>query len=133
MKVEMQLGNCCEYFFRPKLKGKEPTRVNAQILIRTNATCEVLIKHLLICRSYLFSYQMQTFACFPRFLTYDYFMQIYIWQRHKEMPIKILSGHSMTVNCVSWNPTRPNMLASASDDRTVRVWLGNQNNKGLSY
>lgn len=59
--------------------------------------------------------------------------QIYIWQRHKEMPIKILSGHSMTVNCVSWNPTRPNMLASASDDRTVRIWLASKKNKGLSY
>ncbi|XP_042409002.1 WD repeat-containing protein WDS homolog [Zingiber officinale] len=55
--------------------------------------------------------------------------QIYIWQRHKEMPIKILSGHSMTVNCVSWNPTRPNLLASASDDRTVRIWLANQTTK----
>ncbi|KAM0835154.1 hypothetical protein ACQ4PT_063123 [Festuca glaucescens] len=50
--------------------------------------------------------------------------QVYIWQRCMEMPIKVLYGHSMTVNCVSWNPARPQMLASASDDRTVRIWLG---------
>ncbi|KAF6994500.1 hypothetical protein CFC21_011188 [Triticum aestivum] len=49
--------------------------------------------------------------------------QVYIWQRCMEMPIKVLYGHSMTVNCVSWNPARPQMLASASDDRTVRIWL----------
>uniref|UniRef100_A0A0D9XKE1 Uncharacterized protein n=1 Tax=Leersia perrieri TaxID=77586 RepID=A0A0D9XKE1_9ORYZ len=49
--------------------------------------------------------------------------QVYIWKRHLEMPIKVLYGHSLTVNCVSWNPARPHMLASASDDRTVRIWL----------
>uniref|UniRef100_A0A0A9CWN6 Uncharacterized protein n=1 Tax=Arundo donax TaxID=35708 RepID=A0A0A9CWN6_ARUDO len=49
--------------------------------------------------------------------------QVYIWKRHLETPIKVLHGHSMIVNCVSWNPVRPQMLASASDDRTVRIWL----------
>ncbi|WOL07454.1 hypothetical protein Cni_G16195 [Canna indica] len=54
--------------------------------------------------------------------------QVYIWQRQCSTPIKVLSGHSKTVNCVSWNPMRPHMLASASDDRTVRIWLSNRNN-----
>ncbi|EER91507.1 WD repeat-containing protein 26 [Sorghum bicolor] len=49
--------------------------------------------------------------------------QVYIWKRHVEMPIKVLHGHTMIVNCVSWNPARPHMLASASDDRTVRIWV----------
>ncbi|CAM8976690.1 unnamed protein product [Rhodiola kirilowii] len=48
--------------------------------------------------------------------------KVYIWNRQKSKPIEVLSGHTMTVNCVSWNPKRPKMLASASDDQTVRIW-----------
>ncbi|WCJ38244.1 hypothetical protein M5689_019316 [Euphorbia peplus] len=48
--------------------------------------------------------------------------QVYIWNRRNSRPIEVLSGHLMTVNCVSWNPKRHQMLASASDDHTIRVW-----------
>ncbi|GFX36476.1 WD repeat-containing protein 26 [Trichonephila clavipes] len=48
--------------------------------------------------------------------------KVYIWHIKREMPIAVLLGHTRTVNSVSWNPVYPSMLASASDDGTVRIW-----------
>jgi WD40 repeat protein len=39
------------------------------------------------------------------------------------------NAHSQDVNCVDWNPLRPNILASCSDDRTVKIWNLNYENK----
>jgi WD40 repeat protein len=41
---------------------------------------------------------------------------VYIWNQRRESPVIILQGHSKTVNCVSWNPAYPTLIASASDD-----------------
>ena len=48
--------------------------------------------------------------------------KVYVWHLRKEEPITVLEGHTRTVNCVHWNPKLPGMLASASDDGTVRIW-----------
>ncbi|KAK9680759.1 WD domain, G-beta repeat [Popillia japonica] len=48
--------------------------------------------------------------------------QVYIYHIKNEEPIAVLSGHTRSVNCVTWNPVYPYMLVSASDDFHVRVW-----------
>ncbi|KAH8419623.1 hypothetical protein KR222_010762 [Zaprionus bogoriensis] len=47
---------------------------------------------------------------------------VYIWHLKREEPLAKLAGHTKIVNCVSWNPVYPSLLASASDDATVRIW-----------
>ena len=32
------------------------------------------------------------------------------------------NAHSQDCNCVDWNPIRKNLLASCSDDGTVKIW-----------
>lgn len=45
---------------------------------------------------------------------------IYVWNRNGAL-LERLAGHTACVNSVAWNRQR-NLIASASDDRTVRVW-----------
>ncbi|KAG2172770.1 hypothetical protein INT43_000117 [Umbelopsis isabellina] len=46
---------------------------------------------------------------------------VYVWNRKHGTLLQVLEGHSAMVNSVSWSPTNPNIFASASDDKTVRM------------
>ncbi|KAJ9085683.1 hypothetical protein DSO57_1011604 [Entomophthora muscae] len=48
---------------------------------------------------------------------------VYIWRLEDEALTKVLSGHTKMVNAVCWNSVHGSMLASASDDRTIRIWV----------
>lgn len=48
--------------------------------------------------------------------------KVYLWHIKHELPIATLAGHTRAVTCVSWNPVYHQMLASVSDDCTVRIW-----------
>lgn len=47
---------------------------------------------------------------------------IYLWNRETTNLIDVIRGHTHSVNCVRFNPKVPDMLASSSDDCTVRIW-----------
>ena len=48
--------------------------------------------------------------------------RVYVYHVRREEPVAVLSGHSRMVNAVTWNPVYPQVLASCSDDGTVRLW-----------
>jgi hypothetical protein len=49
--------------------------------------------------------------------------QVHMWHRASCRHVVTLVGHgSGTVNAVAWSPSDPGLLASASDDHTVRIW-----------
>jgi WD40 repeat protein len=45
--------------------------------------------------------------------------RVYVWQRSSGSLLRILDGHSAPVNHVAWSPR---LLASCSDDRSIRLW-----------
>lgn len=51
---------------------------------------------------------------------------VHIWHRETEKLLTSVEGHQATVNAVAWNPRNHHMLASASDDHKVIIWLSTQ-------
>lgn len=53
----------------------------------------------------------------------------HVWDRHFGTKLATLKGHTNVVNCVAFNPVNGEMLVSASDDHTIRVWRSRQLSK----
>lgn len=49
--------------------------------------------------------------------------RLYIWSRRTGELLDCLAGHSGCINATAWHPTHHWLLASASDDGTIRTWL----------
>jgi len=47
---------------------------------------------------------------------------VVIWNINSSEPVRKLEGHRGTVNAVAWNPVFHGMLASGSDDGTIKIW-----------
>ena len=49
--------------------------------------------------------------------------QILIWDLKHSQTVGEFRGHEEFVNCLSWNPTVPEMLVSASSDSSIKIWV----------
>lgn len=49
--------------------------------------------------------------------------RLYLWSRVSGELLECLQGHSGCINAVAWSPANQYLLASASDDGTIRTWL----------
>lgn len=101
----------------PLLLWRTQRRLHCQWQRRCSSAPLVLSSNNHLVSSYFF---LCTEFCLCHPFSTDH--KVYIWHRRGELPIAELTGHTRTVNCVSWNPTIPGLMASASDDGTVRVW-----------
>jgi len=43
-------------------------------------------------------------------------------QISEQVILKGFGGHIQVVNCVHWNPSDTFIVASSSDDHTIRIW-----------
>lgn len=59
--------------------------------------------------------------------------EIFIWNRNKSLPIKVIKIHSAPVNAIAWpNNYKSDFMFSVSDDHTLKV-IGNENVKNCEY
>ncbi|EFN54760.1 hypothetical protein CHLNCDRAFT_35720 [Chlorella variabilis] len=58
--------------------------------------------------------------------------RLYLWSRHSGDLLECLAGHTGCINAVAWHPRMPHLIASASDDGTIRTWMAAAAMKGAS-
>lgn len=54
---------------------------------------------------------------------------VYVWQRVNGNLVEKLPGHQGPVNCVAWNSKSAHQFASAGDDKVIRIWSNQGNDK----
>lgn len=47
---------------------------------------------------------------------------ICIFSDHFDLTTRVSPAHGSDVNCVEWNPSEADLLASGSDDGTIKIW-----------
>ncbi|MEN2500481.1 MAG: WD repeat-containing protein 26 [Marteilia pararefringens] len=57
---------------------------------------------------------------------------VLIWKITEQQPLCELVGHTQIVNQVHWNPKYPGLLASVSDDCSVRIWISESYHNRIS-
>lgn len=49
--------------------------------------------------------------------------RIHIWHKLEDKNGKIIKAHNLTINYISFNPKYPSVMASASDDENIKIWV----------
>lgn len=67
------------------------------------------------CNGKLTAVNWHTTSSIAVFGTYDY--------KRFDQTVPLIKGHAGSINDLQWNPFQDKLLASASDDSTIKLWV----------